>query len=69
MKKHNLDEFSTQRPLLRAKRAELHTEITKRKAECALIRERIQKDAIERGNDHENRVNALLGRPTVPAPG
>jgi hypothetical protein len=62
----SLDSFSTSLPLLRAKKAEFQVDIGKLKAECAVIRERIQRCAIDPGNDHSNRVNKLLGRPTMP---
>jgi hypothetical protein len=39
----SLDSFSVKLQQLRAKKAELHVEIAKKKAECAVIRARMQK--------------------------
>ena len=61
MKIPSLDSFSTTLGPLRAKKAELHVEIAKRKAESALIRERIQKGAIDPGNAQQNRARQLIG--------
>jgi hypothetical protein len=56
-----LDSFSPRLVQLRAKKAELHVEIAKRKAECALIRERMQRNASDPGNAQEQRVRQLIG--------
>jgi hypothetical protein len=61
-----LDSFSETLAALRTKRNEYLAEMAKRKTECAAIRTRLNQAAPEQGNDHENRVNALLGRPTAP---
>ena len=52
--------------MLRAKKAELNVDISSHKAQCAVIRQRMQKGATASGNDHENRVNKLLGLPEIP---
>jgi hypothetical protein len=61
-----LDSHSETLPALRTKREEYLGEISTRKIECAAIRTRLNQASPESGNDHENRVNALLGRPTAP---
>jgi hypothetical protein len=57
----NLDSFSTKLPLLRAKKADLHVEISKRRAECASIRQRLQEGAIDPGNAQQQRARQLIG--------
>jgi hypothetical protein len=61
MKLATLDSFSPRLQQLRAKKAELHVEIAKRKAECALIRERIQKGMIDPGSAQQHRARQLIG--------
>ena len=61
-----LDSYSESLAALRTKREEYFAEITKRKTECSAIRIRLQTASPDPGNDHENRVNALLGRPIAP---
>jgi hypothetical protein len=56
-----LESFSTQLLKLRAKQAELWVEINKRKAECAIIRERLQKGESDTGNAQQLRVQQILG--------
>jgi hypothetical protein len=64
MKLPTLDSFSTRMPALRVKQAELHVEINKRKASCAVIRARMQ-EAPNPGNEHEVRLRKLLGEEPV----
>jgi hypothetical protein len=61
MKIARLETFSTRLVALREKRAQLHVEISKRKAECAIIRERMQKSALNPGNAQEQRAMRLIG--------
>jgi hypothetical protein len=56
-----LDSFSPRLVQLRAKKAELHVEIAKRKAACALIRERLNKNATDPGNAQQERARQLIG--------
>jgi hypothetical protein len=46
---------------LRAKKAELDVEISQRKAECARIRERMNKGASDPGNAQQHRARQLIG--------
>jgi hypothetical protein len=61
-----LESFSPRLKLLRAKKAELHVEITTLKAECAVIRARMQ-DSPSPGNESENRLREILGETPVVA--
>jgi hypothetical protein len=61
MKIPNLETFSPRLVALREKRARLHIDISKRKAECAIIRERMQKSALNPGNAQEQRAMRLIG--------
>jgi hypothetical protein len=56
-----LDTFSTLLPALRKKRAELHVEISTLKAECAVIRARLNAGATDPGNAQQVRARQLLG--------
>ena len=56
-----LDSFSTTLPALLAKKAELHVEISKRKAECAVIRARLNEGARDPGNAQQVRARQLIG--------
>jgi hypothetical protein len=56
-----LDSFSTLLPALRKKKAELHVEISKRKAECAVIRARLNEGALDPGNAQQIRARQLIG--------
>jgi hypothetical protein len=62
-----LDSFSPHLTRLRAKKAELNIETSKRKAACAIIRERMQKQIPHPGNDNEVRVRKILGETPVAA--
>jgi hypothetical protein len=55
-----LDTYSPPLPPLRAKRAELYVEKTRKIAECAVITARAQ-EAPDPGNAHERRVAQILG--------
>jgi hypothetical protein len=55
-----LDSFSDTLPKLRLKKSELHVEIAKRKAECSVIREQLNKGALDPGNDRQVRARRLL---------
>jgi vacuolar-type H+-ATPase subunit D/Vma8 len=61
MRLPTLDSFSPRLKLLRAKKAELHVEITTLKAECAILRARMQKGTADPGNSQEYRARQLLG--------
>ena len=61
MKIPRLDSFSTTLPALRAKKAALHVEISKRKAECAVIRARLNAGAADPGNAQQIRARQLIG--------
>jgi len=61
MKIPPLDSFSTTLPALRAKKAALHVEISKRKAECAVIRARLNAGAADPGNAQQIRARQLIG--------
>lgn len=56
-----LDSFSNKLPQLRAKLAALDVEIAKRKAECAAIREQMNKGAFDPGNAQQIRARQLIG--------
>jgi hypothetical protein len=59
-----LDSYSPRLVQLRAKKNELHVEIQNRKAECAIIRARMQKTP-DPGNEHESRLRKILGEEPV----
>jgi hypothetical protein len=59
-----LDTFSLRLPKLRAKRAELHVEKTRKTAECAVLVARMQ-DAPDPGNAHARRVAEILDEKPV----
>jgi hypothetical protein len=61
MKIPTLDSFSPRLVQLRAKKAELDVEISQRKAECARIRERMNKGACDPGNAQQHRARQLIG--------
>jgi hypothetical protein len=61
-----LESFSETLQTLRTEREEYLAEMAKRKIECVAIRLRLNEASPEPGNEHQNRVNALLGRPSVP---
>jgi hypothetical protein len=56
-----LDSFSDTLQTLRTKKASIQVEIAKRKAECAIIRARMQKGAGDPGNSQQLRARQLLG--------
>ena len=56
-----LDSFSDDLPKYRAKQAEIDVEIAKRKSECAIIREQLNKGALDPGNSLQVRARKLLG--------
>jgi hypothetical protein len=56
-----LDSFSETLPKLRAKKAELNVEISTLKAECAVIRARLNAGATDPGNAQQVRARQLLG--------
>ena len=60
-----LDSLSPRLSQLRTKRNELLAEIVPRRGECAVIRARLRTDP-NAGNDHANRLAALLGGSLVP---
>jgi hypothetical protein len=55
-----LDSLSPRRAQLRAKKAQLHVNISDLKSQCAVIRARMQ-DSPSPGNEHENRLRQILG--------
>jgi hypothetical protein len=56
-----LESFSPKLTQLRAKKAELHVEIAKKKAECAVIRARMQKGIVDPGSAQQYRARQLIG--------
>jgi hypothetical protein len=59
-----LDSFSPRLATLRSKRAELYVESQNKKAECAIIRARMQKTP-DPGNENESRLRKILGEEPV----
>jgi hypothetical protein len=57
--------FSPLLPELRMKKAELLVEISNLKTDCAVIRARLQAATPNIGNEHENSVLKLLGKPVL----
>jgi hypothetical protein len=61
MKLPTLESFSPRLQMLRAKKAELHVEITKKKAECAVIRARMHQGMVDPGTAQQHRARQLIG--------
>jgi hypothetical protein len=61
-----LDSLSPRRAQLRAKKAQLHVNISDLKSQCAVIRARMQ-DSPSPGNEHERRLSEILGEKPVVA--
>jgi hypothetical protein len=64
MKIPTLDSFNPRLVQLRKKKNGLHVEIQNRKAECAVVRARMQKTP-DPGNEHEVRLREILGEAPV----
>jgi hypothetical protein len=64
MKIPPLDSFSPRLPMLRGKKAELHVNISDLKAQCSVIRARMQ-DSPSPGTESENRLRQILGEKPV----
>jgi hypothetical protein len=59
------ESFAPLLPELRTKRAELLVSISALKTDCAVIRSRLQAATPNIGNQHENSVRKLLGKPVL----
>jgi hypothetical protein len=59
-----LDSYSPRLVQLRAKKSDLHVESQNKKADCAVIRARMQKTP-DPGNEHESRLRKILGEEPV----
>lgn len=61
MKISKLDDYSPRLAPLRARRAELFVEISRLKAQCAVIRDELQKGNTASETSQEHRVRQLIG--------
>jgi hypothetical protein len=61
MKLPTLESFSPRLQMLRSKKAELHVEIAKKKAECAIIRQRMHQGMVDPGTAQQHRARQLIG--------